>query len=243
MPHSFVYHGWIHKNRAHRHGVSVQRSCRQWESCSKIYQEPYPHHATPPHTLIAKVIQRLRERGTFTVNKAGFSAPGVIPVALSTLKRTYYIALKRPHQRVPEPLRKEWGCLIVPSGWFCMSSKYALTIPRWYMQWVQPILHSMWISLCGSYIVVWKSPSFHDIFFTDECRFTRNAALNSQNSHDWYDENPHGIWTTDLLVSGQVLLPLELLGYSSHPEVYLQGWTNRTEPPPHGKKKNNNNNK
>ena len=30
------------------------------------------------------------------------------------------------------------------------------------MQWIQPILHSERIFVCGSYTVMWKSPSFHD---------------------------------------------------------------------------------
>ena len=50
-------------------------------------------------------------------------------VALPTLKRTYCIVLKKSRQRVPELLLVEWVCLIVPSGRFCMSSNYTLTIP------------------------------------------------------------------------------------------------------------------
>ena len=126
----------------------------------RIYQERLPYRVTPPHTLFAKVIQRLRKRDTFTVNRADCGARG--GVALPTLKRTYCIALNRPCRQVPEPLRVEWMCLIVPSGRLCTSSNFALTIPRGYMQWVQPISHSVLISVCGSYTVVWKSPSFHD---------------------------------------------------------------------------------
>ena len=41
----------------------------------RIYQKRYPHRVAPLHTLFAKVIQRLRERGTFTVNRADCGAP------------------------------------------------------------------------------------------------------------------------------------------------------------------------
>ena len=102
-------------------------------------------------------IIRLQERGTS-------SSTGLIVmlqggVELPTSKRTYCIVLKRPRQRAPEPLRLECMCLIVPSGRFCMNRNYH---PQRNQAWVQPILHSMLISVCGSYTVVWKSPSFHD---------------------------------------------------------------------------------
>ena len=74
-------------------------------------------------------------------------------ISLPTMKRTYCIALERPCQRVPKPLRVEWVCLIVLFDRFGMSC-YTLTILRGYIQWVQPILHS--------YTIVWKSPIFHD---------------------------------------------------------------------------------
>ena len=32
----------------------------------RIYQDRFPHHPTPSHTLFAVITQRLRERGTFT---------------------------------------------------------------------------------------------------------------------------------------------------------------------------------
>ena len=67
-----------------------------------------------------------------------------------------------------------------------MSSKYTLTIPRGYMLWVQPILHTALISVRGSNTVVWKSPSIYD---TDECKFTRDAVLNSLKNHVW--DNDH----------------------------------------------------
>ena len=82
----------------------------------------------------------------------------------------------------------------MPSGWFCVSSNYALTIPKGYMQWFLLILHSVLISVCCSYIIMWKSPSFHDILFTDGYRFTWDIALNSRNSHIWDDENPHALY-------------------------------------------------
>ena len=60
----------ILSSQIHRHGVSIRRSCRQWESWSSDLLERYPHRVTPSHTLFAKVIQRIRDRDTFTVNRA-----------------------------------------------------------------------------------------------------------------------------------------------------------------------------
>ena len=40
-----------------------------------IYQEHYPHFVTPSHTLFAKIIQQLWDKGTFTVNRADCGAP------------------------------------------------------------------------------------------------------------------------------------------------------------------------
>ena len=111
-----------------------------------IYQQCYLHHVTPLHTLHHQ-----------QVLQGGFALP--------TLKRMYCIALKRPHQLVPESLCMEWVCLVLPSGRFCMNSNYTLIIPIGYMQCIQPILHSVLISVCFSYTNVWKSPSLHDRYF------------------------------------------------------------------------------
>ena len=49
-----------------------------------IYQERYPSH-----NLLAEVIQRVRERGTVTVNRADYDAPRRRRVAPPNLKKTY----------------------------------------------------------------------------------------------------------------------------------------------------------
>ena len=87
----------------------------------------------------------------------------------------------------------------------------------------------MLISVCGSYAVVCKRLSFHDILFTDECRFTRDAVLNYRNSHVWDDENPHAthahgfqqrfginVWAgiVDGRLIGPYLLPPHLTGHT-----------------------------
>ena len=41
----------------------------------RIYQERYPLRVTPSQTLFAKVIQRLRERGIFSVNRRDCGVP------------------------------------------------------------------------------------------------------------------------------------------------------------------------
>ena len=124
----------------------------------RIYQESYPHRVTPSHTLFAKIIQPLRERGIFTVNRLIVVLQG--GVTTPTLNRTYCIALRDPSMSTQTIL--EWVCLIVTSGRFFMSSNYTITISRGYIQWVQPILNPVLISVYGSYTVVWKRPTFHD---------------------------------------------------------------------------------
>ena len=52
--------------------VEAAGNCR---AARRIYQERYPHRVTPSHTLFTKVIQQLRERGNFTVNRADCGVP------------------------------------------------------------------------------------------------------------------------------------------------------------------------
>ena len=73
-PHSFVYHGWIHKYKIHRHCVSRCRSCRKWESCSSDLSRALSTSCNSIAYPVRKVTQRLRERGTFTVNRADCGA-------------------------------------------------------------------------------------------------------------------------------------------------------------------------
>ena len=166
--------------------------------------------------LFAKVIQWLQERGTFTTNRADCGAPRWR--CTPTLKRTHCIALKRPHQKVSEPLH------IIPSERFCMSS-----IPRGYTQWVQPNLHSMLISVCGSYTLYGREKFPRQMLFTNECRFTRDTVFNSQNIHIWDDKNSHAqhahgvqqhftinVWAgiVNCSLIGPYLLPSRLTGHA-----------------------------
>ena len=86
----------------------------------RIYQERYPHRVTSSHTLFSKVIQRLRERITFTVNRADGCAPrrrrtpnfkkdglhrvGETP---STSTRTIARGMGVPHSTVLEVLHEQ----------------------------------------------------------------------------------------------------------------------------------------
>ena len=117
---------------------------------------------TPSHTLFAKVIQQFRGRGTFTVSRADCGAPR--RCRTPNFEEDVLHRVEETPSTVPEPLHMEWVCLIVLSERFCMRINYTLSIPRGYMQWVQPILHSVliYVRICGSYIVVWKSLTLHD---------------------------------------------------------------------------------
>ena len=91
---------------------SVWRSCRQWVSYSpdlsralsiSCHSIKYPVRLSYSTALGKRYLHRQQ---LIMVLQGG--------VALPTLKRTYWIALKR--LQVIEPLRVEWMCLIVPSG-------------------------------------------------------------------------------------------------------------------------------
>ena len=73
------------------------------------------------------------------------------------------------------------------------------------------------------------------LLYTDECRFTRDAVLNSWNSHVWDDENPHAqhahgfqqrfginVWAdiVDGRYIGPYLLPPRLTGHNNL--IFLQ---------------------
>ena len=78
-----------------------------------------------------------------------------------------------------------------------------------------------------------EEPQFsRQIVFTDECRFTRGAILNSRNSHAWDDENTYAqhalgfrqcfgikVWAgiVDGLLIGPYLLPPRLTGHTYLP--------------------------
>ena len=94
----------------------------------RIYQERYPHRVTPSNILFAKVIQRLRESGTFTVSRSDCGAPRRrrtpdfeedvlhrVEETPTTSTRTIALGKGVPHSTV-------WG--------FCIRSNYTLTIPR-----------------------------------------------------------------------------------------------------------------
>ena len=77
-------------------------------AANRIYQKRYRYRATPSHTPFARVKQGLRERGTFTVNRVVCGAPRRRRTLNIEEDVTYCIALKRPRQRVFEPLRVKW---------------------------------------------------------------------------------------------------------------------------------------
>ena len=41
----------------------------------RLYQDRFPQHPTPSHTLFAVITQRLRERGTFTASRNNCGVP------------------------------------------------------------------------------------------------------------------------------------------------------------------------
>ena len=110
-PHSYVYHGRIHKYRIRRHGVIV-RSCRLWENCS-IYIVWLHHIPCSPKLFNGSGKEvPLTSKGLFVMLKGG--------IALPTLKRTYCIPLKRPVNEYPNPC-----------AWNRCASQYRLGGSTW----------------------------------------------------------------------------------------------------------------
>ena len=189
----------------------------------RIYQERYLLRVTPSHTLFAKVIQRIRKRGTFTVNRSDCSCPRRRRNPNS--EEDYWIALKRPRQRVTGSLGVEWVCLIIPSGRFWTSSNYTLSNPR------GPADFALRADFCIWFLHRWVEESQfpRQVLFTTECRFTRDALFNSRTSHVWVDENLHthhahrfqqcfgiNVWAgiVDGCLIGPYLLPPRLTGHT-----------------------------
>ena len=106
--------------------------CGEAADNGRAIRRIYPHRLTPTNTLFAKVIQRLGEKGSFAVNRADCGAPRSSRV--SNFKEDVLHRVKKRRQRELGTLRVKFVCHIVPSGRFCMSSNYTLTIPRGYMQ-------------------------------------------------------------------------------------------------------------
>ena len=127
--HSFVYHSWIHKYRIHLHGVCVRRSCRQRER----FLSDLSSHIAWLHRLPCspKLFNGFGEKVLSSSTELIVVFQG--GVALPTLKSRYRIALNR-HPNEYRSNAHEMGCLIVPSGRFCLSNNYILIIPRGYMQ-------------------------------------------------------------------------------------------------------------
>ena len=127
-------------------------------------------------------------------------------VTLPTLKRTYWITLKRPRQSVPESLWVEWVCLLVPSGRFYMSSNLpspegTCSGPSRFCTPCQ-FLYVVPTPLCRKAQFPWQ------IFFTDDCRFTREAVLNSRKSDVWDgSQQRFGINVWAVIVDGRLIGP------------------------------------
>lgn len=192
----------------------------------RLYEERYPNRATPSHTLFSKVVQRLRETGTFTVNRADCGAPrrrrtpnveeGIlhrVEETPSTSTRTIARAMRVPQSIVWEVLHEQ-------------------QLHPYHLQRIHamgPADFPLRANFCTWFLHrCVEEPHFPQrILFTDECRFTEDAVFNSRNSHVWDDENPHAthvrgfqerfginVWAGILngRLIGPYMLPLRLTG-------------------------------
>ena len=190
---------------------------------------------------IPKVIQRLQERGTFTVNRADCGAPRRrhtpnfeedvlhrVEEIPSTNTRTIVCGMGVPHSTVWEVLHEQQLHSYHPQRVHAMGpGNFALRTN-----------FCVWFLHC----CVEETQFPWQILFTDECRFTRVTVLNSRNRHVWDDKNPHAqdahgsqqcfginVWASivDGRLIGPYLLPPRLTGHAYLPANYwkLCHWT------------------
>ena len=155
----------------------------------RIYHERFQHCLTPPRTLFAKIIQLLRESGTFTDNRIDWGAPRRrrksnfeedvlhrVEVTPSMSTRTIARGMGVPHSTVREVLHEQQLCPYHPQR----------------VHWMGPADCALCANSCTWFLhCCVEEPQFpRQILFTEECRFARDAVFNSWNSHILDDEKP-----------------------------------------------------
>ena len=151
-----------------------------------IYQQRYPHRVSSSVNLFAKDIQRLRERGIFTINWVDCGAqrrrctPNVeedvlhsVEETLSTSTQTISRGMGVPHSTAWEVLHEEKQHPCHPQRVVAMG----------------PIDFAFRDNFCIWFLrhSVWKNQSFQD-----KCSSlgSKNAILNSENSHVGMTKTP-----------------------------------------------------
>ena len=167
---------------AHRHGRRARL----------LYAERFPHRRVPSRTIFARLERRLRERGTFTVNRIDCGAPRRVRTPQfeedvlrrverdpSTNTRRMARDLRGSSTTVWRVLHQEhlhpYHIARVPS---LGPADFAPRVD--FCQWI--------LQRCA------EDPAFLQlILFTDEATFSRDGVFNCHNSHMWAVENPHGV--------------------------------------------------
>lgn len=159
-------------------------------AAQRLYEERFPNRRTPSHTIFARVDQRLRETGTFTVNRINCGAQRNL--------RTPRFEEEVLH-RCEENPRTSTRAIAHAMGTNHMSVWQVLheqQLHPYHPQRVQamgPADFAPRVEFCRWYLQrCLEEPRFpRMILFSDEATFTRDGIFNCRNSHVWADENPH----------------------------------------------------
>lgn len=159
---------------------------------ARLYQEHFPNRNHPSHKAFSVVSRRLREEGTFVVNRHNCGA--------TRTRRTVDFE-EEVLERVAEnpstssrAIAHEMGVNHV-SVWEVLHEQQ---LHPYHPQKVQAMVQADFprrVEFCQEFLRRCnEDPEFQvNVLFSDEASFTKEGIFNSRNSHIWDDENPHAV--------------------------------------------------
>ena len=158
----------------------------------RLYTARFPNRPIPSNRVFAKVNQRLRETGTFAVNK--------VNCGVARHRRTLRFEEDVLHKIEQNPsistrtIARDIGANHV-SVWQVLKEQQLHPYHLQKVQALSPIDFPPRINFSRWFVHRCRlQPQFpRYVLFTDEATFNREGILNSRNNHIWADENPHTI--------------------------------------------------
>lgn len=163
-------------------------------AAARLYEGKYPDRRIPNRKTFASIERRLRENGSFRVQRNDCGGPRTArtvqfdeevlnligddnSISTRSISRNLHVSKSSVHLTLPEQLLCPFHIRR------CQDLLPQDTVAR---------LHfCRWIS---NHIL--DDPIFlNNLMMTDECYFTRNGITNLHNMHQWADENPFAIET------------------------------------------------
>lgn len=186
------------------------------------YAERYPERRTPSEKIFVRIVQRLRDWGTFQPN-------------LQDLGREQTRRIRNVEEQIldavdnhPETSTRRLAIQHEVSQSTVSRMLRKQSLHPYHVQKVQALLPTdlpRRLEFCHWFLEKHnEDPNFlRYVMFTDEAGFTRDGIFNCHNTHIWADENPHAIrdshhqqqfsinvWAG--IVGNQLLGPYELPG-------------------------------